>query len=75
MTLGKEAGLVTSDNTLQETGRNLDKKWSEKSYRRIPGQLTLKKRASIAAPDCVLSAGFPTTTPPSLVPLDHSPPI
>ena len=73
MTLGEEAGLVASDNTLQETCRNLDKKWSKKGYRRIPGRLTLKKRASIVAIDCVLPADFPTTFPPSLIPLDHSP--
>lgn len=63
--LGEEARLVASDNALKETGGNLGDKLSGKDYRRTPGLLTLKKRASIVAPDCVLPADFPTIAPPS----------
>jgi len=76
VTLGEEARLVASDNTFEKTGGNLardERRLSEKDFRRIPGRLTLKKRASIAAPDCVLPANFPTSTSSSLVPVDHSP--
>ena len=66
MTLGEEARLVTSDDTLEETCRNLDNKLSDRGSGRIPGLPTLKKRASIAAPDCVLPADFPTSAPSSL---------
>lgn len=63
VTLSEEARLVASDDALEETGRNLDDKSSEKDCKRIPGRLTLKKRASIVAPDCVLPRDFPTTAP------------
>ena len=63
--LVEEARLVASNNTLEETGRSLDKKLSDGGYGRTPSLLTLKKRASIVAPDCVLPADFPTSTPPS----------
>jgi deoxyribose-phosphate aldolase len=61
VSLGEEARLVASDDGLEKTGGNLD---GERSQTRIagetPGRLTLKKRASIVAPDCVLFAWFPT---------------
>ena len=74
VSLGEEARLVASDDGLEETSGNLD---GERSQARIagktPGRLTLKKRASIVAPDCVLSACFPTGGLSSLAPVDHSP--
>ena len=66
VTLGEETRLVTSDDALEETGRNLDKGPSEGGYKRTSGPLTLKRRASIVAPDCDLPTDFPTSNPPSL---------
>jgi hypothetical protein len=66
VTLGKKTRLVAPYDALKKTGGNLGRKVLDGGYKRIPGPLTLKKRASIVAPDCVLLADFPTRTPPSL---------
>lgn len=65
MALGEETRLVTPDDAFEETGRSLDKKLSDNDYRRWSGLLTLKKRASIVEPDCVLPVDFPTSAPSS----------
>ena len=66
VTLNEEARLVASNDALEETGRNLGETLSDDDCGRILGQLTLKKRASIVALDCVLLPNFPTRVQSSL---------